>query len=246
MSIIHQRPHSGRTRHNDFWPQKVNMLMGIQLSLDNSLSTLRSLGRLKLEFSDQEQDKNPMMQCVKKVSYYVNMKYYTQWTQSDKNRNLTTAKGKAPPPTPRKNHSVSICARAWEYFDHTSVHSVCSLASCCAWVSYRGEDQARWWVLVGGEAPHVVSLHSDKLCSVDMPPALNKPVAAPRVEPIAQRAVGRRVRRRIKWVKRFLQGIRNKSLFVVLVAHCALSHILSWAPCWPLYSFFFFFLTHCT
>ena len=45
-----------------------------------------------------------------------------------------------------------------------------------------------------GRAPHVVRLHSDKLCvcvcvcvCVDMPPALNKPVAAPRVEPIAWR-----------------------------------------------------------
>lgn len=27
--------------------------------------------------------------------------------------------------------------------------------------------------------PHVVILYSGKLCSVDMPPALNKPVAAP-------------------------------------------------------------------
>lgn len=38
----------------------------------------------------------------------------------------------------------TICARAWEYFDHTSVHSVYSLACCRAWVSYRGEDPARW------------------------------------------------------------------------------------------------------
>lgn len=30
----------------------------------------------------------------------------------------------------------------------------------------------------GGE-PHVVILYSDKLCSVEKPPALNKPVAAP-------------------------------------------------------------------
>lgn len=96
----------------------------------------------------------------------------------------------------KENHSLSVCARAWEYFDHTSVHS---LACCCAWVSYCGEDQARWCGLWGGGAggaPHVVSLHSDKLCSVDMPPALNKPVAAPRVEPIARRALGRRARRR--------------------------------------------------
>lgn len=89
----------------------------------------------------------------------------------------------------------------------------------------------------GGEwgTPHVVSLHSDKLCSVDMSPALNKPVAAPRVEPIAQRAVGRSVRWRIKCVK----GFRiTRALFVVLVAYCALSHILSWAPCQALYSFY--------
>ncbi|KAJ4937792.1 hypothetical protein JOQ06_002422, partial [Pogonophryne albipinna] len=44
-----------------------------------------------------------------------------------------------------------------------------------------------------GGVPHVVSLHSEKLCSVDMPPALNKPVAAPRVEPEPQRAVDRRL-----------------------------------------------------
>lgn len=51
-------------------------------------------------------------------------------------------------------------------------------------------------VVVG--LPHVVLLHSDKLCSVDMPPALNKPVAAPRVEPLTRGVVGRRVRRRIE------------------------------------------------
>lgn len=164
MSIIHQRPHSGRTRHNDFWPQKVNMLMGIQLLLDNSLSTLRSLRRLKLEFSDQE----PTIQYVNKASYYINMKYYTQ---ADKNRNFTTAKGKRgwilkchPQKT---NPSVSICARAWEYFDHTSVHSVCSLANCCAWVSYRREDQARWWVLVeGGGRRHMLWVSIQTSCAV--------------------------------------------------------------------------------
>ena len=58
----------------------------------------------------------------------------------------------------------------------------------------RPDGECRW----GGGVPHVVSLHSDKLCSVDMPQALNKPVAAPRVEPIA---VDRRVR--IKCAKRF-------------------------------------------
>lgn len=46
----------------------------------------------------------------------------------------------------------------------------------------------------GGGTPHVVSLHSDKLCSMDMPSALNKPVAAPRVEPIAHSPADRRVR----------------------------------------------------
>lgn len=37
----------------------------------------------------------------------------------------------------------------------------------------------------GGEGgmPHFVNLHSDELCSADMPRALNKPVAEPRVEP---------------------------------------------------------------
>lgn len=31
----------------------------------------------------------------------------------------------------------------------------------------------------GGGQPHVGILYSDKLCGVDKPPALNKPVAAP-------------------------------------------------------------------
>ena len=41
--------------------------------------------------------------------------------------------------------------------------------------------------------PHVVRVHSGKLCRVDMPPDLNKPVAAPRVESIAPRAIDRKV-----------------------------------------------------
>lgn len=63
--------------------------------------------------------------------------------------------------------------------------------------------------------PHVVSLHSDKLHCVDVPPALNKPVAAPRVEPIAWR----------EW-RDF-----NRRLFVVLLAYWVLSHISSSIAC---------------
>lgn len=44
-----------------------------------------------------------------------------------------------------------------------------------------GADGGFWWRWEwrGGGLPHVVILYSGKLCSVDMPPALNKPVAAP-------------------------------------------------------------------
>lgn len=68
--------------------------------------------------------------------------------------------------------------------------------------------------------PHVVSLHSDKLCSADMPPALNKPVAAPRVGPLKRRVVGRRVRRDF-----ITERNDSKRGLVVLVAHCVLPHI---------------------
>lgn len=43
-----------------------------------------------------------------------------------------------------------------------------------------------------GLLQHVEAFHSHKLCSVNMPPALNKPVAAPGVEPPARGAIGGR------------------------------------------------------
>lgn len=84
-------------------------------------------------------------------------------------------------PRGKINHSASICAWAWEYLDSTSVHSVL----CVTPAQQRGPGQMACvyeCVKRVRGVPHVVNLHSGKLCSGDMPPDLNKPVAAPRVE----------------------------------------------------------------
>lgn len=63
----------------------------------------------------------------------------------------------------------------------------------------------------------LISLHSDKLCSVDMPPALNKPVAAPRVESIASTVLDRR---RIKCMKKCITRA-----FLMFLLHSVSWHI---------------------
>lgn len=80
--------------------------------------------------------------------------------------------------------SADICARPWEYSDYTSVHFVSPprVLLCVSLILLREPGQM---VSSGdggneeGGEPHVVILYSDRLCNVDKPPALNKPVAAP-------------------------------------------------------------------
>lgn len=69
----------------------------------------------------------------------------------------------------------------------------------------------------------LISLHSDKLCSVDMPPALNKPVAAPRVESIASTVLDRR---RIKCMKKCITRA-----FLMFLLHSVSWHIFC-PTCW--------------
>lgn len=195
MSIIHQRPHSGGRGHNDFWPQKVRLLMGIQLLLKG-----QSVHSELFDFVTSIMRRGETWYR----RAYIFFSYYN-WTKSAHVQQML----------------IGIEEWPWEFFDHTSVQSD-------AWVSLCKEEQARWCVLVqrvGRGVPHVVSPHSDKLCSVDMPRALNKPVAAPRVDTIAPRAVDMRLKGEWMW------AITMRDCLVLGAAHWVLSHILSWALC---------------
>jgi len=124
------------------------------------------------------------------------MKYYSQ---ADKSRNTSVGgRGGGFVPTPPKD--ITAAPYAHEHMGILCSH-ICAVPSvllCVALIPRKGPGQMVSVGKGGGGVPHVVSLHSDKLCSMDMPPTLNKPVAAPMVEPIAQTAVDRRLRRRIK------------------------------------------------
>lgn len=117
--------------------------------------------------------------------------------------------------------SQHMCGGMGIFWSHIcALHVLPSVLPCCG--SHTVEDQGRWWEVMGGgmSVPHVVSFHSDKLCSADMPPALNKPVAAPRAGPLKHRVVGRRVRRDF-----IMEQKDSERRLVVLVAHCVLPHI---------------------